>query len=100
MHYYRLSIEKMETMAKLHTFNVTNTKTEMNYIQSNISEKVLHQMFNQSLNFDDDDDDNDKDDNKINKNDENFEEDKKETLVDYNEIIIENYFDINNIEFQ
>ena len=100
MHYYRLSIEKMETMMKLHTFYVMNTKTEMNYIQSNISKKVLHQMFNQSLNFDDNDDDDDKDDNKINENDRDFEEDKEETLADYNEIIIENYFNINNIEFQ
>ena len=56
-------------------------------------------MFNQSLNFDNDNDDNDKDDDEINKNNGDFEENKEETLVDYNEIIIENYFDINNIEF-
>ena len=58
-------------------------------------------MFNQSLNFDDDDDDDDdKDDDEINENDGDFEEDKEETLADYNKIIIENYFDINNIKFQ
>ena len=88
----------MKTIAKLYTFYVMNAKTEMNYIQSNISEKKLYQMFNQSLNFDDDDDDNK--DNEINENDGNFEENKEETLTDYNKIIIENYFDINNIKFQ
>lgn len=103
MHCYRLSIEKMETMAKLHTYYVTNAKTEMNYVQSNISEEELHQMFNKSLNYDDDDDDV-KDDEEVNENenenDENFEEDKEEIPADYNEIIIENYFDLNNQEFQ
>src|ERR1043166_2418732 len=97
MYYYRLSIEKMETMAKLHTYYVTNAKMEMNYVQSNISEEELHQMFNKSLNYDDDDD-NEEEEKEVNNDD--FEEDEKEMLADYNEIIIENYFDLNNQEFQ
>jgi hypothetical protein len=106
MHCYRLSIEKMETMAKLHTYYITNAKTEMNYVQSNINEEELHQIFNKSLNYDDDDNDDIKGDNEVNENEneedinEDFEEDKEEIPADYNEIIIENYFDLNNREFQ
>src|ERR1044072_3309536 len=65
-----------------------------------LAKRSFIKVFNQSLNFDDDDNDNDKDDDEINENDGDFKEDKEETLVDYNKIIIENYFDINNIEFQ
>src|ERR1044072_9061203 len=90
----------METIVKLHIFYVTNAKIEINYVQSNISKKELHQMFNQSLNFNDDNDNYDKDNDEINENNRDFEENKEEILVDYNKIIIENYFDINNIEFQ
>src|ERR1043166_294314 len=103
MYYYRLSIEKMETMAKLHTYYVTNAKMEMNYVQSNISEEELHQMFNKSLNYDDDDDneeEKEEEEEEEEVNNDDFEEDEKEMLADYNEIIIENYFDLNNQEFQ
>ena len=103
MYCYRLSIEKMETMAKLHTYYVTNAKMEMNYVQSNISEEKLHQMFNKSLNYDDDDDneeEKEEEEEEEEVNNDDFEEDEKEMLADYNEIIIENYFDLNNQEFQ
>src|SRR5262245_905426 len=101
MHCYKLFIEKIETIVKLHTYYIINIKTEMNYIQSNISKKKLYQIFNKSLNYNNDDndnDDNDKDNNEINKNENNkdFIKDKEEIFADYNKIIIENYFDLNN----
>ena len=100
MHYYRLSIERMEAMAKLHAYYVTNVTTELNYVRSNITERELHQMINQSL---DDGDDEIREDKELNENEndeEDLEEDEKEIPDHNNEIIIENYFDLNDQEFQ
>ncbi|CAI2198417.1 13829_t:CDS:1, partial [Funneliformis geosporum] len=98
-----LSIERMEAMAKLHTYYVTNTTTEMNYSHSHLSEEELYKTFNESLNFTEFSDETHEQKEEfdfIDDNNEDFaEENETEIPNKNNEIIIENYFDFNNQEF-
>jgi len=93
IYYYRLSIERLEAMVKLHTFYVTNAITEMSYVNANITEEEFHQLFNQSL-IDEDEID---DDEIIN---EDLVEDNDEIPEHHNQLIMEKYFNINDQEFQ
>ena len=94
----------MEAMAKLHTYYVTNATTKMNYTHSNLSEEELYKTFNESLNFTEFSDEireQEEEFDFIEDNDEDFaEENETEIPNKNNEIIIENYFDFNNQEFQ
>jgi hypothetical protein len=97
----------MEAMAKLHTYYVTNAKTEINYVNSDFTEEQLFQAINENLNITEFSDEEigeqqeEFNNNDIDDDDENdLDENEKEIPEINNEIIMENYFDFNNQEFQ
>jgi hypothetical protein len=97
----------MEAMVKLHTYYVTNAKTEINYVNSDFTEEQLFQAINENLNITEFSDEEigeqqeEFNNNDIDDDDENdLDENEKEIPEINNEIIMENYFDFNNQEFQ
>lgn len=96
----------MQSMAKLHSYYVTNASTEMSYAHSNITDTEFYNAINESFNditeFSDDEineqevelniaeyDDND-----------NLAENNKESPEFGNEITIENYFNFDDKDLQ
>ncbi|POG82729.1 hypothetical protein GLOIN_2v1810840, partial [Rhizophagus irregularis DAOM 181602=DAOM 197198] len=62
----RLNIEKLESMAKLHTYYITNAKSELKFAYNTLSEDQFQNEIQETLSdpsfFDDDDDNSDYDD--------------------------------------
>ncbi|GBC16237.2 ribonuclease H-like domain-containing protein [Rhizophagus irregularis DAOM 181602=DAOM 197198] len=62
----RLNVEKLESMAKLHTYYITNAKSELKFAYNTLSEDQFQNEIQETLSdpsfFDDDDDNSDYDD--------------------------------------
>ncbi|CAB4441689.1 unnamed protein product [Rhizophagus irregularis] len=73
----RLNVEKLESMAKLHTYYITNAKSELKFAYNTLSEdqfqNEVRETFSNPSFFDDDDVDSDYDDDED--NDQNEDED-------------------------
>jgi hypothetical protein len=98
----RLSIDRIQSLAKLHSYYVSNASTEMNYAFSGLTEeeffKELNKSFNDITEFSEEEiDEQEEEFNQTEEEneEENLEEDKEELTNDGNEIIMEKYFDIN-----
>ena len=89
----------MQSLAKLHTYYVSNASTEMNYAFLGLSEeeffKELNKSFNDITEFSEEDIEDQEDEfDQIEDEEEDFAKDGEE-FQEGNEIIIEKYFDIN-----
>ena len=94
-----LSVDRMQSMAKLHTYYVSNASTEMNYAFSGLSEEQffveLNKSFNEITEFSEEElEEQEKEYNQAEK-EENLDKDNEEIPKEGNEIILEKYFNIN-----
>ena len=93
----------MEAVAKLHTYYINNTLTEINYAHLNITKTELYKALNESFNdiTEFSDDEFKEQENELNLFEEensNFIKDSIETPEIGNEMVIENYFNYSNEE--
>jgi spore coat polysaccharide biosynthesis predicted glycosyltransferase SpsG len=89
----------MQSMAKLHTYYVSNASTEMNYAFSGLSEEQffveLNKSFNEITEFSEEElEEQEKEYNQA-EEEENLDKDNEEIPKEGNEIILEKYFNIN-----
>ncbi|RIA91834.1 hypothetical protein C1645_736800 [Glomus cerebriforme] len=104
--YVKLSVKKMQLMAKLHSYYVTNTLTEMSYVHTDLTNfkfyKAVSKSFNKVTDFSNNEINEQKDE--LNtfeyKDNSNLIENNKETPKIGNEMVIENYFNFNNENLQ
>jgi predicted ribosome quality control (RQC) complex YloA/Tae2 family protein len=95
----RLSIDRMNSLAKLHMYYVSNASTELNYSFSGLTEeeffKELNKSFNDITEFSEDDIEEQEKEFDQNENEKEDLDQDNEELQERNEIIMEKYFDIN-----
>jgi hypothetical protein len=100
-----LSVDQMQTMAKLHTYYVSNASKEMNYAFSGLTQNDLLNELNKSFNditefFEAEINDQEKEYDHTDKDDDlDLDQDNEETLARDNEIMLDKYFNI-NVELQ
>jgi hypothetical protein len=89
----------MQSMAKLHTYYVTNLSTEVNYASAGLTNEELYNELNQSFNdtieFSDEELREQEEELNQAENEQIDDEDKREMPETGNEIILENYFNFN-----
>ncbi|CAB5368067.1 unnamed protein product [Rhizophagus irregularis] len=94
----RLSIDRIQSMAKLHSYYVNNALKEMNYAFSNITEdeffRELNKSFNDITKFSEEVEEQEEEFNQPDE-EEDLDQDNEELPKENNEIIIDKYFDIN-----
>lgn len=97
----------MQSMAKLHSYYVTNASTEMSYAHIDLTDfefyKAVNESFGEFADFSDDEiQDQENELNRIeSENDDNaLSENNSEIPEIGNEMIMENYFNFDNEEFQ
>lgn len=94
----RLSIDRIQSMAKLHSYYVNNASKEMNYAFSNITEdeflRELNKSFNDIAEFSEEIEELEEEFNQPGE-EEDLDQDNEELPKENNEIIIDKYFDIN-----
>jgi hypothetical protein len=94
----RLSTDRMETMAKLHSYYVSNASKEMNYAFSGLKQdeflNELNKSFNEITEFSEDEiEDQEKEYDRTDE-EEDLDQNNEETLNRGNEIILDKYFDV------
>jgi hypothetical protein len=99
----RLSVDRMQTMAKLHTYYISNALKEMNYAFSGLTQNdflnELNKSFNDITEFSEAEiDDQEKEYDQTDKDDD-LDQDNEKTLAKDNEIMLDKYFNI-NVELQ
>ncbi|CAB4436225.1 unnamed protein product [Rhizophagus irregularis] len=81
----RLNVEKLESMAKLHTYYITNAKSELKFAYNTLSEdqfqNEVRETFSNPSFFDDDDVDSDYDDDEDNDQNEDEDDDANGTIL-------------------
>ena len=99
----RLSIDRMQTMAKLHTYYVSNASKEMNYAFSGLTQddflNELNKSFNDITEFSEDEIEDQEEEYKQSDEEEDLDQNNEETLMRGNDLILDKYFDI-NVELQ
>ncbi|CAG8515655.1 10376_t:CDS:1 [Cetraspora pellucida] len=86
----RLSIECLEVMAQMHSFLVENTKSELNYVDQNISQEDLLSIFNQIANSIEDGTDLFSEENSFSFLEEFMKENTEDVLEELEELVNEN----------
>ena len=99
----RLSIDRMQTMAKLHTYYVSNALKEMNYAFSGLTQddflNELNKSFSDITEFSEDEIEDQEKEYKQSDEEEDLDQNNEETLMRGNDLILDKYFDI-NVELQ
>ena len=99
----RLSVERMQTMTKLHAYYVSNASKELNYAFSGLKQEdflnQLNKSFNDITEFSEDEIEDQEKEYDRPDDDDDLDRNNQETLMGGNEIILDKYFDI-NVELQ